>query len=184
MTLKITTTDFIQKTMRLDGQPWRFTNRPYIYPILNNSNKRILMLAARQVEKSTSMAACMLAQGCLNPNRSYLYVSPTMKQTGVFSRKKIDEVFETSPILKKGFYPGVKGFRVEEKRLKTCNSKYGGTCPCSSKEILEKSKKTCIKKFGKEYWSQTEQGKQCRSENILKQIFNQQKAKIKIIVNV
>ena len=124
MSIKVLPTDFIQKVMRLDGQPWRFTHRPYIYPIINNNNKRILMLAARQVEKSTTMAGCMLAQGCLNPNRSYLYVSPTMKQTGVYSRKKIDEVFETSPMLKKAFYPGVKGFRVEEKRLKNHTTLY------------------------------------------------------------
>lgn len=122
--IKSTFTDFIQKTMRLDGSPWRFTNRPYIYPIINNNCKRILMLAARQVEKSTTLAGTMLSQGCLNPNKSYLYVSPTMKQTGVFSRKKIDEVFETSPLLRAGFYPGVKGFKVEEKRLKNHTTLY------------------------------------------------------------
>ena len=63
MTIKVSTTDFIQKTMNLDGGPWRFTNRPYIYQILNNKNSRILMLSARQVEKSTTMAGGMLSQG-------------------------------------------------------------------------------------------------------------------------
>lgn len=122
--INVSYTDFIQKTMMLDGQRWSFANRPYIYPIINNNATRTLMLAARQVEKSTTMAGRHLAKGCLNANRSYLYVSPTMKQTGVFSRKKVDEVFETSPLIKQNFYPGVKGFRVEEKRLKNHTTLY------------------------------------------------------------
>lgn len=116
--------DFIQKTMRLDGNLWRFANRPYIYPIVNSNAKRTLMMTARQVEKSTTMAGRLLSKCCLNANKSYLYVSPTFRQSGVFSRKKIDEVFETSPLLKKNFYPGAKGFRVEEKRLKNHTTIY------------------------------------------------------------
>jgi hypothetical protein len=55
---------------------------------------------------------------------SALYVSPTGKQTGVFSRKKIDEAFEVSPLLKANFYPGIRGFRIEEKRLKNYSTMY------------------------------------------------------------
>ena len=117
-------TDFIQRTMRLDGDPWTFKYRPYIFPIVNNNNKRTLMMTARQVEKSTTMAGAILAKACLRPNKSFLYVAPVFKQTGVFSRKKIDEVFETSPLLKKNFYPGVRGFRIEEKRLKNLSTLY------------------------------------------------------------
>lgn len=123
-TVKISNTDFIQKVIKLDGQNWRFTDRPYIYPIINNNFKRTILLAARQTEKSTSLSGILLAKACLNPNYSLLYVSPTGKQTGVFSRKKIDEAFETSPHLKRIFYPGVKGFRVEEKRLKNFSTMY------------------------------------------------------------
>lgn len=124
MELKISNSDFIQKTIRLDGHEWRFRDRPYIFEIVNSTAKRNLLLAARQTEKSTTLSGLMLAKGCLNPNYNMLYVSPTMKQTGVFSRKKIDEPFETSPLLRKNFYPGVKGFRVEEKRLKNFTTFY------------------------------------------------------------
>lgn len=122
--LKISNSDFIQKVLKLDGNVWRFSNRPYIFPIINNSAKRTLLLAARQTEKSTTMSGNQVATACLNPNYNLLYVSPTMKQTNVYSRKKIDEVFETSPLLRKIFYPGFKGFRVEEKKLKNYTTMY------------------------------------------------------------
>lgn len=117
-------TDFIQRTMKLDGEAWSFAHRPYIFPIINSTAKRTLMMTARQVEKSTTMAGGMLAKACLFASKSFLYVAPTFKQTGVFSRKKIDEVFETSPLLRKTFYPGVRGFRIEEKRLKNLTTLY------------------------------------------------------------
>lgn len=122
--IRLSNSDFIQKVMMLDGDPWRFVDRPYIFPIVNSKFKRTLLLASRQVEKSTTLAGINLAKACLNKNKNFLYVAPTMKQTGVFSRKKIDEVFETSPLLKKAFYPGHKGFRVEEKRLKNYATMY------------------------------------------------------------
>ena len=122
--LKIRNSDFIQKTLMLDGNLWRLSNRPHIFAIINSMTKRNLLKTARQVEKSTTMAGRQLAKCCLNPNRSYLYVSPTMKQTGVYSRKKIDEAIEMSPLIRKNFYPGVKGFKVEEKRLKNHTTMY------------------------------------------------------------
>ena len=122
--INISYSDFIQKCFNLDGSSWRFTNRPYIFPIINNNKKRTVLLAGRQVEKSTTIAAKLLAYSCLNSYSSSLYVTPVMKQAGVFSRKKIDEVFETSPLLRKNFYPGNKGFKIEEKRLKNFASLY------------------------------------------------------------
>ena len=123
-TIKIRNTDFLQKVVKLDGKDWRFRKRPYIYPIINSNKPRIILLAARQTEKSTSLSGILLANTCLRPNISALYVSPTGKQTGVFSRKKIDEAFEVSPFLKKIYYPGVRGFRIEEKRLKNYSTMY------------------------------------------------------------
>ena len=99
--ISISNTDFIQKIIKLDGLDWRLNNRPYIFPIINNPFKRTLLLAARQTEKSTTLSGIGLSKVCLNPNFNLLYVSPTCKQTGVFSKKKIDEAFEISPFLRK-----------------------------------------------------------------------------------
>lgn len=123
-TIKISNTDFIQKIIKLDGEDWRLKNRPYIFPIINSNFKRNLILAARQTEKSTSLSGILLAKACLNPNFNLLYVAPTAKQVGVFSRKKIDEAFEVSKLLKKNFYPGARGFNVEEKKLKNYSTLY------------------------------------------------------------
>ncbi len=116
--------DFIQKTMSLDGEPWRFTNRPYIYPIVNEYPDRTLLMTGRQSEKSTTVSGKHIAGACQRPNKSSLYVSPTMIQTSVYSRKKLDEVFERSPLLKRNFWPGYRGFSVTEKRLKNGHTIY------------------------------------------------------------
>lgn len=122
--IKIKNSDFVQKIIKLDGDPWRLRNRPYIFPVFDGDYRRFLLYAARQVEKSTTISGLKIANCCLNNNISSLYVSPTGKQTGVFSRKKIDEAFEVSPFLKKIWYPGHKGFRIEEKRLKNYSTMY------------------------------------------------------------
>ena len=92
--IDISNIDFIQRTMILDGEPWRFPDRPYIIPIINDDPIKLLLMTARQSEKSTSTAGKHIASACRTPFQSSLYVSPTMTQTSVYSRKKIDAVLE------------------------------------------------------------------------------------------
>jgi len=122
--MDISNIDFIQRTMFLEGQPWRFTDRPYILPIINDDPWKLIIMTGRQSEKSTSMAGKHIASACRTPHQSSLYINPTMTQTSVYSRKKIDAVFEQSPLLKANFWPGSKGFSVTEKRLKNNHTMY------------------------------------------------------------
>ena len=122
--MDITNTEFIERTMFLEGNPWRFTDRPYIFPIINDDPWKLVLMTGRQSEKSTSTAGKHIASACRTPHQSSLYINPTMTQTSVYSRKKIDAVFEQSPLLKGVYWPGSKGFSVTEKRLKNNHTMY------------------------------------------------------------
>lgn len=69
--------------------------RPYDTPA-----KRVLMVCARQVEKSTLLGNKALSLCCLIPGYKILYVSPSATQTKTFSNDRIREPIETSPILR------------------------------------------------------------------------------------
>ena len=122
--LNLTYMNFIERTMILEGKPWRFLDRPYVIPIINDDPIKMLLMTGRQSEKSTSLSGKHIAAACQTPYESSLYVSPTMMQTSVYSRKKIDSVFERSPLLKSNFWPGLKGFSVTEKRLTNNHTMY------------------------------------------------------------
>lgn len=116
--------EFIERTMMLEGDPWRFTDRPYIIPIINTDPTKMILMAGRQAEKSTSLSGKHLAHACTTAHKTSLYVSPTMVQTSVYSKKKIDAAIEQSPIIKSNFYPGPKGMSVTEKKLKNDHTMY------------------------------------------------------------
>ncbi|MDY6957933.1 MAG: phage terminase large subunit family protein [Halobacteriota archaeon] len=115
-------TDFAQSTLQVDGAPLRFTDRPYIYTIYNTDATEKLIMAGRQAEKSTTVAADMICES-IAPHNKLLYVTPTMQQTGVFSRSKIDEMFLTSRKLRGALYEKMNS-SVGEKRLKNYTTMY------------------------------------------------------------
>lgn len=116
-------TDFVQSLINIDGKPLRFTDRPYIYTIYNSPGKEKLLMAGRQAEKSTTLACNMVCESSI-PHNSSLYVTPTMQQTGVFSRGKIDEIYLTSPKLRRLFYRKGKNISMSEKRLLNFSTMY------------------------------------------------------------
>jgi len=122
--MQVSNLDFIERTMYLDGHPWNFDDRPYIVPIINEDPTKMLLMAGRQSEKSTSLSGKHLACACTQAHETSLYVSPTMVQTSVYSKKKIDAAIEQSPVIKKNFYPGPRGMSVTEKKLKNDHTMY------------------------------------------------------------
>lgn len=81
-------------------KPFSFTGRRYMRQIYDTDAHRQLLLAARQVEKSTLLGNRMLTYCCLNVGFRYLYVSPSNQQTKTFSKDRIQEPIETSKYLK------------------------------------------------------------------------------------
>lgn len=86
-----------------DGQSWEnfsFKGRRHMTRIYDTPAKRVLLVCARQVEKSTLLGNKAIAYSCLVPGFKTLYVSPTSTQTKTFSTDRLKEPIETSPILK------------------------------------------------------------------------------------
>jgi hypothetical protein len=77
-----------------------FKGRDYLRAIYDSPAKRKLLMAGRQVEKSTLLGNTCLAYCAMNPFFRVLYVSPSNQQTKVFSRDRLKEPMEISPILK------------------------------------------------------------------------------------
>jgi len=82
-------------------EKFSFGERRYLRTIYDTPAKRKLLMAGRQVEKSTLLGNLCLAYSAINPFFRTLYVSPSNQQTKVFSRDRIKEPLEISPVLSK-----------------------------------------------------------------------------------
>lgn len=82
-------------------QRFSFKERRYLKPIYDSSAKRKIIMAGRQVEKSTMIGNMSLSYMALVPGFRSLYVTPSHQQAKVFSHDRIKEPMETSPVLRK-----------------------------------------------------------------------------------
>lgn len=102
---KVTPSQFVEIGFRMPADVGGFTQfsfegrrhmrRPYDTPC-----NRVLLVTARQVEKSTLLGNTALTYSCLVPGHRALYVSPSATQTKTFSNDRLKEPIETSDILK------------------------------------------------------------------------------------
>lgn len=102
----ISLSDFTHLSFRMpteDGGDWEnfsFKGRRHMVRIYDTPAKRVLLVCARQVEKSTLLGNKAIGLSCLIPGFKTLYVSPTSTQTKTFSNDRLKEPIETSPILR------------------------------------------------------------------------------------
>lgn len=103
----LTLSQFTQLAFRMprtDGGaghvPFSFVERPHMRRPYDTSAKRILLVCARQVEKSTMLGNRIIAMSCMVPNFRSLYVSPTATQTKTFSDDRLNEPIQTSEVLR------------------------------------------------------------------------------------
>lgn len=94
--------------------PFSFEDRPYLRRIYDTPTDRILLMAGRQVEKSSTLAYKTLGLSCLIPHFKTLFVTPSSTQTKEFSKAKLKETLETSPTLR-SWFPGDLTDNVFEK---------------------------------------------------------------------
>ena len=103
---KVKASRFVHLAVRMpkeDGfgyENFSFEGRRHIIRPYDTSASRVLLICARQVEKSTLLGNKALACCCMIPSYKILYVSPSGTQTKTFSNDRIKEPIETSPILK------------------------------------------------------------------------------------
>ena len=77
-----------------------FSQRPYLHKPYDSHRRKILLVSSRQAEKSTTVANKLMAQSNMRALYTSLFVSPSAMQTTVFSKTRIDEIVEISPLLK------------------------------------------------------------------------------------
>ncbi len=102
-TYQLTPSQFAETAIRIPvaGAVEKFSlaERPYLRRVYDTGWKRRLLIAGRQVEKSTTCGNIALGYTCINNAFRTLYVAPTAEQSINFSRDRIQEPIEVSPTL-------------------------------------------------------------------------------------
>lgn len=105
--MEVTLSEFTKLAIRMPAagdssvmEPFSFKERPHMLRLYDTPARRLLLVTARQVEKSTLLGNRIIAMSCLIPHFKSLYVSPTAQQTKTFSDDRLKEPLETSEMLR------------------------------------------------------------------------------------
>ncbi len=99
--IEITRSKFAEKFLYLNGRPFSLEDYPHMYEVYNSTAREIVMKYSRQTAKSTTIANLMVTDCAVHPYFKTLYVSPTVKQTKVFSNDRVAPILDSSPLLKR-----------------------------------------------------------------------------------
>lgn len=97
--------DWVNRFIRIkDGNTGRvakieFDERRYLKRPYDTPSRRILLMTSRQTEKSTTVGNKLFSVSGMRPFYESLFVSPSAMQTTVFSRARMDDIVEISPLL-------------------------------------------------------------------------------------
>ncbi len=104
--LKLLTSDWITSFVKVkDGNtgktiPVEFSERKYLRRIYDTPARKVLLLTSRQTEKSTTVGNRIFSRCLMRPGHTVLFVSPSAMQTTVFSKARMNEVIDMSPLIK------------------------------------------------------------------------------------
>lgn len=76
-----------------------FAERKYLRRFYDTPSRKVIFMTSRQTEKSTSIGSRLMAMSLMRRNYTALFVSPSAMQTMVFSRARLDDILEISPVL-------------------------------------------------------------------------------------
>ncbi len=96
-----TKSEAAESLLILEGKPYRLSTAPFYYDIIDRNHRRLLMCTARQVFKSVTGAVDMLLDSVFIPHFKTMYLSPSRKQTKLFSKSRLQKLYDHSPDLKK-----------------------------------------------------------------------------------
>jgi hypothetical protein len=97
-------------------EPFSFEGRRHLLAPYDTPARRVLLVAARQVEKSTLCGNLALSYSCIIPSYKVLYVSPSAMQTKTFSSDRLKEPMDTSDVLT-AFTTGALAKNIFEKQF-------------------------------------------------------------------
>lgn len=98
--IKISRSDFAEKFLYLNGQPFSLDDYPHMRQIYNSPKKNVVLMFSRQTAKSTSLANILVTNSAMIPYFKTLYIAPTVDQTKVFSHDRVNPIIEGSPLIK------------------------------------------------------------------------------------
>lgn len=92
--------DMAECLLKLDGRDYCLDDAPFYQEILARNHRRMVMCTGRQVFKSTIGAVNILLDSALRPHFKTLYITPSAKQTKLFSKSRHQKMHDHSPDLK------------------------------------------------------------------------------------
>lgn len=104
--INLLTSEWITSFVRIkDGDtgqaiPLVYDERKYLRRIYDTPARKLLLFTSRQTEKSTTVGNRIFARCGMRPGHSVLFVSPSAMQTTVFSKARMNEIIEISPMIK------------------------------------------------------------------------------------
>lgn len=87
----------------VEGQPFSLRDYPMYLAIYDGQYQKLLLKTGRQVAKSTTIAAFMIAECVGAQHFKTFYISPSAEQTRKFSHTRISKILAYSPDLRKYF---------------------------------------------------------------------------------
>jgi len=106
---------FAEAILTLGNKPFSLAGRNYLRFVHDSIHPNIILRTGRQVEKSTTLAVHMLTRALLIPYFNALYVSPSSKQTRIFSSQKLNTFISGSKFIQQFYLDSSCVDRVFEK---------------------------------------------------------------------
>jgi hypothetical protein len=119
--MKLDRFDFTSNFIYLNKRPIEFQDRPYLSAVYRSDRRRQVIRASRQVEKSTFLTNSIIHLALRHPGIHIVCVFPRREQALVFSRARLLETIEDSPLIKRALL-GSKGRKPQVMNLDLVNS--------------------------------------------------------------
>lgn len=121
---KVVPSIFAESVYKLDGRPFRLTNRHYLAPIYDGGIENGMIMSGRQVEKSTTNSTHIANHTLLMENFKGLYFAPLTSQVKEFSNERLGKLYEYSQldVIKKEFIDKTDSQAVFMKTIKKTNA--------------------------------------------------------------
>ena len=104
--IQLLTSEWVTSFIRIkDGDtgtavPLVFDERKYLQRIYDTPARKVLLFTSRQTEKSTTIGNRIFSRAGMRPGHTSLFVSPSAMQTAVFSKTRLNEIIDISPLIK------------------------------------------------------------------------------------
>jgi len=106
MSVQVFKTEYIESVFLIEGSPFQFKGREYLKNIYDCDPEEVILKCGRQVEKSTLNAVNIATFTTTKNFFRALYVAPTNDQVKVFSRSRLQKLYDYSQnnYIKENFY--------------------------------------------------------------------------------